>query len=275
MTNALSEGVFGFFDRIGLFWQSASAPARLPFIILDILIVAALFYFIYVLIRETHAWRILLGLLILFIFYLVSRLLGLTVVAWIFKNFFAVFIVAIPVVFQPELRGALERLGRIKLSEFPKEANLDRIIDILTNAPDILSKSKTGALLIIQRKDGLKEYIETGTKLNADLSTPLLLNIFQKNSPFHDGAVVIVGNKIIAASCLVPIRERYVKQSGMRHQAGIAAAKETDALIIIVSEETGEISVMSEGKIKKELTRFDLRKVLLEELKGEKKEKEV
>src|SRR3990172_6053886 len=126
MTNALSEGGFGFFDRIGLFWQSASAPARLPFIILDILIVAALFYFIYVLIRETHAWRILLGLLILFIFYLVSRLLGLTVVAWIFKSFFAVFIVAIPVVFQPELRGALERLGRIKLSEFPKEANLDR-----------------------------------------------------------------------------------------------------------------------------------------------------
>lgn len=273
MTELFSRGILEFFEKIGFFWQGLSISTRLPLIILDILIVTALFYWLYIIIRETRAWRIFIGLLVLLLFFLLAKLLGLSVVSWIFKSFFAVFIVAIPVVFQPELRAALEKLGRIKLSEFQKEADIDRAIEILTNASDLLSKSETGALLVIQRKDGLKEYIETGTLLNADLSTPLLLNIFQKRAPLHDGAVIIVNNKIKAASCLVPIEERYFKQpAGMRHQAGLAISKETDAVVIVVSEETKEISTMTGGKMRKNISRFDLRKILLEELKGQKDE---
>jgi len=270
MTDLISRGVLGFFEKIGLFWESIGSLSRLPFIILDILITAFLFYLLYLLIRETRAWRIFLGLLVVLLVMLMSKLLGLSTLNWIFKYFLTMLVVAIPVVFQPELRAALEKLGRIRLSEFPQKGkDLERIVDEIVTACDTLAKTETGALIAIQRRTGLKDYAETGTPLNADLSSLLLLNIFQKRAPLHDGAVIVVGNKIKAAGCLLPLDDTRVKSSfGARHQAAFALSKETDALVIVVSEEKGEISLAKEGKMFLSLSPFDLKQALITELKG-------
>lgn len=272
MPDPFLKELLSFFERVSLFWQSQTISSRFPFIILDILIASALFYWLYVLIHETRAWRIFIGLLLIGVFFIFSRLLGLSVINWIFKNFFAVLVVAIPVVFQPELRSALEKIGRVKLTDFPKEESFDKVIDEITSAVDQLKKSGTGALIVIQRKDGLREYIETGTILNADISAPLILNIFQKRSPLHDGALIISDNKIKAASCLLPIEEKLKSPLGMRHQAAFTLSKLTDALVIVVSEERSEISLAYDGKLKRNLSCFDLKKILLSELQGEKGE---
>lgn len=269
MSDFFSKGILGFFERVGMFWDSLSVPSRLPFIILDILIVALLFYLFYLLIRETRAWRIFLGLLVIVLVMLLSKLLGLTTLNWIFKSFITALVVAIPVVFQPELRAALEKLGRIKLSEFPQKAvEIENIVNEIVAACEAMAKNETGALIAIQRRTGLKDYAETGTLLNADLSTSLLINIFQKKAPLHDGAVIVVGNKIKAAGCLLPFEETQRKALGARHQAALSLSKETDALVIVVSEEKKDISVVLEGKMTSGLSSFDLKQVLLSELKG-------
>lgn len=273
MNDLIQKVALGFFERVGIFWDFLSSSARLPFIILDILIVALLFYWLYVFIRETRAWRIFLGLIVIILFMLMSKLLGLTTLNWIFKNFLTVLVVAIPVVFQPELRVALEKLGQIRLSEFSqKPKDVDKQVDELVSACETLSKAEIGALIAIQRGVGLKEYAETGTWLNADISAPLLINIFQKRAPLHDGAVIIAGNKIQAAGCLLPVENTRVRQSfGARHQSALALSKETDALVIVVSEEKGDISVAKGGKMALSLSAFDLKQVLVSELKGESK----
>jgi|UniRef100_A0A7V3JAP1 diadenylate cyclase len=270
MLDSVQRVILEFFEKTGVFWNSI-ASFKSPFVILDILIVALIFYWLYVLIRETRAWRISLGLGIILLVMLFAKLLDLRTLNWIFKHFLTALVVAIPVVFQPELRSALEKLGRIRLSEFPqKSKDVERVIDEIVSAVSILAQNKTGALIVLQQRTGLREYIETGVLLNADLSVPLLLNIFQKNAPLHDGAIIVVGNKIKAAGCLLPLAETKTKQTfGARHQAALGLSRETDALIIVVSEENGEISLAKDGKMTSKLSDFDLKKLLLLELKGE------
>ena len=272
MGDSVKNSILGFFERVGTFWSFISSTSKMPFIILDVLVVAILIYWLYILIRETRAWRIMLGLVIIFIAMLISKLLGLITLNWIFKNFTTVLIVAIPVVFQPELRMALEKLGRIRLAEFPQKGqDLDKMVDKIVDAADNLAKARTGALIVIQRKTGLKDYAETGTVLNADLSSLLLSNIFQKNAPLHDGAVIVIGSKIKAAGCLLPLEDTKINRTfGARHQSALALSKETDALIIVVSEENGKISLACGGEMTSGISPFDLKTTLLSELRGKK-----
>lgn len=239
------------------------------FAALDILIVAFIFYYIYRWIKETRAFRIFLGIFVIVLFLLTSKILGLSTLNWLIKNFITMIVVAIPVVFQPELRAALEKLGRVRFRhEIPLKAQeKEKIIEEVVSAVDVLSKTESGALIVFQREDPLKEYIETGTILEADLSTNLLLNIFSKKAPLHDGAVIIEGRKIKAAGCLLPLDDSKRKEVlGARHRAALGISKETDALVVVVSEETGQISLVSQGKMLS-LSPFELKQSLSQELK--------
>jgi len=265
MQNWFSQIGVDIFERMGRFWSSFGETSRLPFVVLDIFLVTLLFYWLYILIRETRAWRIFLGLLVILLVMLMAKILGLVTLNWIFKNFLTALVVAIPVVFQPELRTALEKIGRIRLAEFPqKKKEWEKIIDEVVTACDLLSKSQTGALIVFQRRTGLKDYAETGTILDAEVSANLLLNIFQKKAPLHDGAVIIANNRIKAAGCLLPLdNARTDSHYGTRHQSALTLSQETDALIVVVSEETGAISLAFEGQMNSGISSFDLKHALL------------
>lgn len=258
------EGKMEFLGKLGRLFTIIPS-ANKPFIFLDILIVALLIYWLYVLIKETRAWRILLGITVVLVILLLSRLLGLITLNWIIKNFLTMLVVAIPVVFQPELRAALEKIGRVRLlTPTLMKGDKEKIIDNIAEAASLLAKSGNGALIVIQRQTGLRDYAETGTILDALVSTPLLLNIFSKRTPLHDGAVIISGSKILAAGCMLPLDESRLKYNqGARHRAALGISKETDALVVLVSEEEKNISLVSGGKIESDLSAFDLKQKLL------------
>ncbi len=220
--------------------------------ILDIGIVAVLIYFVFAFVKGTKATRIIYGIIILSIVVVIGRLLSLQTLNWVLSHLTLLIIVAIPVVFQPELRRALERLGRAKFIGSNKKMSLN-VKDII-QAIDILKKNKIGALIVLQRKTGLLEYIESGTELNANLSTALLLNIFFPNSPLHDGAVIISSNKILAAGCMLPLTEgEYSLTYGTRHKAAIGVTENTDAVALVVSEERGEVSIAVDGQLEEKI----------------------
>lgn len=260
--------VLGAKDEIIYFWSSLDISQN-PFFILDIIIVAVFVYWLYVLIKETRAMRILYGIIILALLFLVGRLLNLAALNYLLKALMTMLIVAIPVVFQPELRSALEKLGRADIvSDFRrlKRSEISSIIIEIIGAVKELAKTKTGALIVIGQKTGLKDIIETGTLLNAKISEELLLTIFQPRTALHDGAVIIRGNRIAAAGCTLPLSEkRFDSQIGTRHRAAIGLTEQTDAVTIIVSEETGKISLTAKGILSHDVDEKKL-KDLLEEL---------
>lgn len=223
-----------------------------PLLVVDILIVAILFYWVYVFLKETRAMRILYGLLFLLTLMALGKLLNLILLNWILKNLMTMLIVAIPVVFQPELRNALEKLGRSKLLG---DLNLSKegynyVINEIVSAANTLSKQKIGALIIVARQTGLKEYIDNGVSLDATVSSDLLRSIFFPRSPLHDGAVIISGDKIISACSILPVSQVALSSNlGTRHKAGIGISEISDAVAIIVSEETGSISLAIGGKL--------------------------
>lgn len=222
--------------------------------ILDILLVAAVLYRLYVMIKDTRALALLKGLIMLLIATLVSKWLGLNVIFWILQKTLTVVMVALPVVFQPELRRALEQLGRGKM--FKKYMLLDEeatesLLDHMVKAIAILARNKIGALIVVERETGLNDYIETGIKIDGLVSSEFLVNLFIPNTPLHDGAAVLRGNRIIAAGCLLPLTEdrSLNKELGTRHRAAIGVSEQTDAAVIVVSEETGIVSVAQGGKL--------------------------
>jgi len=222
----------------------------------DILIVSILFYWLYSLIRETRAVPIIYGILLLAIIWLIAKVLQLNLLMFLLQNVLTALIVAIPVVFQPELRNALVKIGRTRISSNLldlKKKDIDEVISVLSRSCRILAKNKTGALLVIARSDKLKEHIEKGQTLDARLTLDLLLTIFTPKSPLHDGAVIISGNRIKAARAILPLsaENRYSYQYGTRHKAAVGLSSVSDAVIIIVSEETGDISVSVNGEIYK------------------------
>lgn len=267
--------ILGAFDKASYLWDSLSLSFS-PYMVIDVLIVAITIYWIYIFLRETRAMRIVYGLIFLAILALVGRLLNLILLNWILKYLITMLVVAIPIVFQPELRSALERLGRARflgdlgsLSRY----NLQRLVDELVNAADILSSQKNGALIVIQRKTGLREYIANGVNIEARVSAELLLSIFFPKSPLHDGATIINGDKIIAAGCTLPINEAPLEYLGLgtRHRAAISLSEISDAIVIVVSEETGLISLAVNGHLDKRISRDSLKQQLLKNFRSNKK----
>ena len=226
-----------------------------PFFVLDILIVALLLYGAYLFLHETRAMRILYGIIVLLAVALLGRYFNLVLLNWILKYLMTMLVVAIPIVFQPELRTALEKLGRARfISDFSLSKESSKVIEDIIAAVGILSKQKIGALIVIQRQTGLREYIENGIELNAQISRDLLLSIFFPKSPLHDGAVFIVEDRVVSARSTLPVSETYANPAlGTRHRAGIGITEESDAISIIVSEETGIVSVAVGGKLERRI----------------------
>ena len=221
--------------------------------IVDIVLVAFVLYKLYILIKDTRAVALLKGLVVLLVATLVSKWLGLNVINWLLQKTMTVVMVALPVVFQPELRRALEQLGRgnlLKKSSLNEE-EAQRLIDELAKTVTVLSKNKIGALIVLERETGLNDYIETGLKVDGLVSSEFLMNIFIPNTPMHDGAVVIRGNRVMAAGCLLPLTEdrSLNKELGTRHRAAIGISEQTDCIVVVVSEETGTISIAQGGRL--------------------------
>ncbi len=228
-----------------------------PILVLDIIIVAVLFYWVYVFLKETRAMRILYGLLFLLILMALGKLLNLVLLNWILKSLMTILIVAIPVVFQPELRTALEKLGRTKfLGElsFTKK-DYSQVINEILAALHMFSEQKIGALIILKRKDGLREFIDNGIEVDATVSAELLSSVFFPKSPLHDGAVIIEGDKIVSASSILPVSQAILGGNlGTRHKAAVGVTEDSDALAIVASEETGGLSLAVGGKLETKMT---------------------
>ena len=231
--------------------------------VIDTGLVAFFLYRIYAMLKNTRAAALVKGLMVLAMLVVISKWLNLHVINWILEKAMTMMMVALPVVFQPELRRTLEQIGRGRL--FRKrveldEAELNDMIEAVANAAVIMGQRKVGALIVFERAVGLEERIETGVKIDGLVTDSLLLNIFEKDTPLHDGAVIIRGNRIVAASCLLPLTDaRGLSQElGTRHRAAIGISEQSDALVVVVSEETGTVSVTRNGEIYRYLRREDV-----------------
>ena len=236
--------------------------------VLDILIVAFLLYELLMLTKETRASAVLKGLVTLVVASWVSDLLGLTALNWVLLNVVNNGAVVLVILFQPELRKALEQLGRGAIHKTAVSADLEEsghIVNEITSCLLTLSRRRVGALIVIEQRIGLKDVIETGTSLNSQISAALLENIFEPNTPLHDGAVVIRGPRIMAAACILSLSEGkgISRELGTRHRAALGVTETTDAISLIVSEETGTISVARNGRLTRHLDRAALEDLLL------------
>ncbi len=235
---------------------------------LDIAIVTFVFYKAIMLIRGTRAEQLVKGLAVLLIATVVSRQLQLFALYWILDRFMTLGIVAIPIVFQPELRRALETLGRGKLfarsSQPFSDIDFDRMLDELIKAVQVLVKKRIGALIVLERDTGLNEFIETGISIDGQVSAELLINIFFPRSPLHDGAAIVRGNRVAAAGCFLPLTENpnLSKELGTRHRAALGISEQSDAVCIVVSEETGSVSLAHNGKLTRFLDEKTLRQMI-------------
>jgi diadenylate cyclase len=228
--------------------------------LVDIGIVSVLLYYILLWLQGTRAVSLVRGLILLLIVYVVGRLLGLYTINWLFDKFAAAIAVMLVILFQPELRRTLERFGRGRFLGALGFAPISQggfYVRHIVRAVEQLSESQTGALIVIERLSGMTEYLESGVRLDALLSGELLLSIFDPRSPLHDGAVIIQGDRIMAASCLLPISESRLldKRLGTRHRAAVGVSELTDALVVVVSEKTGIISLAENGYLTQSLTR--------------------
>lgn len=259
------QKVLGVSDKASYFLNQFDFH-RQPFEILDIILVTLLIYWVYVLLKETRAMRILYGIAVLVVIMVLGRLLQLQALNFILTYVLAAMVVAIPVVFQPELRSALERLGRTKfVGEFGglKMNKLEEIITEILKALDFLSEEKRGAIIVLTRQTGLRDIIASGVRLDAEISKQLLITIFSPKTPLHDGAVIISGDKIVAANCWLPLTEQEFNfDLGTRHRAAAGITTDTDAIVLVVSEETGKISIAVGGNLTTDLKTPQLKELL-------------
>ena len=238
--------------------------------IIDIFVVAIIIYYILAIVKETRAKQLIKGIALVFAVFFISQWLHLNALNYILSATLQVGAFALVVIFQPELRNLLERMGRIKvgrLIDFGSDTlndELERSIQSIAVAAEDMSATKTGALMVIEGETKLGEYISTGTMLDASVSSALLENIFVPNTPLHDGAVIIRGNKVITAGCLLPLtpNTNLSRDLGTRHRAAIGLSEVTDAVIVVVSEETGKISVAREGSLTRNLSGEALTRLL-------------
>ncbi|OPX84150.1 MAG: DNA integrity scanning protein DisA [Pelotomaculum sp. PtaB.Bin104] len=239
--------------------------------VIDILIVAYIVYKLMLMIKGTRAVQLIKGLAVLLIATALSSMLNLYTMNWLLKQAMTALVVALPVVFQPELRRALEKLGRgqfLKHGSLAPQAQGDisqvKIIAEITRATTIMSKNKIGALIVLVRETGLEEHIDTGLKIDGLVSAEFLVNIFIPKTPLHDGAVIIRNGRVVAAACFLPLSENpnLTSDLGTRHRAGIGIGEHSDAVAVIVSEETGIISMAVEGILTRNLDEASLQERL-------------
>jgi diadenylate cyclase len=255
------QGLFGqLIDEVnGLLRQVTWAT------VVDILLVALIFYSILRLFRGTQAVSLLRGLLVVALVALLAAS-RLTAFNWLMRNSFPVILVAIPVIFQPELRRALERLGRTApfLGRGGRETAAQRVMHEVILAVETLSRERTGALIVLEGETGLEEYLESGQRVDAQVSARLLTTIFFPGTPLHDGAVIVRGDRVVAAACVLPLTARALPDGtlGTRHRAAVGITEQCDALAVVVSEETGIISVARNGRIARRLDAQRLRRIL-------------
>lgn len=225
--------------------------------ILEIIILAVLVYEFLLWIKNTRAWELLKGLLVIAAFITAAAILHLTTIMWLIERISTAAIIATVVIFQPELRKALEQLGSRNFitNLIPDNGAADastHTIDEIIRATFEMAKKKTGALIVIQENQSLKEIEDTGIRINGIVSSALLINIFEKNTPLHDGAVTIVGDTVTAATCYLPLSDADIsKDFGTRHRAALGISETSDAVTIVVSEETGRVSVAAHGKLRR------------------------
>jgi len=236
--------------------------------IIDILIVAVIIYELLLLTRHTRGSALLKGLFLLLVIMLLSNLVGLKSLNWLMLAILQNGALVLVILFQPEFRKALERMGRSRLLTKGNRRSVDEERDTVTSeivqTVVDLSRRRVGALLVFERKTGLEDVIETGTRLNAEISAPLLENIFEPNTPLHDGAVVIRDDQVIAAACILPLAEAsgVSRELGTRHRAAIGISENTDAAVVVVSEETGIVSMARDGALKRPLSTDELKAFL-------------
>lgn len=241
------------------FEKYLTIPEIYPSDIIEIVVISVLVYYVIIWFRKSRAWVLLKGILMLVIFMVVASIFNLTTLLWLINKFLSAGIIALVIIFQPELRRALEQLGKknvfFKILKFgnniTEDGISDKSIEEIIRATLEMAKVKTGALIVVARDHDLSQYCETGIDIGAKITSQLLINIFEKNTPLHDGAVIIEGDTIVSATCYIPLSDStsISKDLGTRHRAGLGLSEVTDSIIIIVSEETGSVSVAREGKL--------------------------
>lgn len=245
---------------------------------MDVLVVSYIFYKGYSLIKETRAEQLLKGIILIFLLIPISDFFNLNMLLWILEKTITISVISIVIIFQPEIRKALEHIGRTSFVEkiiYEDEEVMHGVINEIVNAVEQLAEEKTGALIVIEQKTGLSDIINTGTKIDAEVSSALLQNIFVVNTPLHDGATIIRNDRIIAAGCFLPLtaNDKLNKQLGTRHRAGIGVTEITDCLTIIVSEETGVISLAVNGRLLRNYDKEKLRTILVKIMKSRQNKK--
>ena len=249
---------------MGAFWEKASIYLNLPKItmtdVVEILIITFLFYYMLVWIKNTRAWVLLKGIMVILLFVLVAAVFQMNTIIWIAKNTLSVAITAIVIIFQPEIRKALENLGQknfltsfftFDFSKGEIAKFTDKTINELVKACYEMGKVKTGALIVIEDEIVLSEYERTGIAVDGILTSQLLINIFEKNTPLHDGAVIVRGDRVVSATCYLPLTDSLSisKDLGTRHRAAVGISEVSDSLTIVVSEETGKVSIAMGGDL--------------------------
>lgn len=232
--------------------------------IIDILAVSFLIYQFYKIISGTRALLALRGIVLIILIFLISKLFYLQTLNWLISYVINFAVIALIVIFQPELRRILTQIGQNPVWGFLFKSNVNVLIPEIIEAVKNLSHKKIGALIVMKRETDLTKIIETGIKIDAIVSNELILSIFNKKSPIHDGAIIVENDRIIAAGCFLPLSEdeNISKNFGTRHRAALGLSEESDALVIVVSEETGNISVAVQGKLKCQLKKEELKKYL-------------
>jgi diadenylate cyclase len=253
-----------FLGRLSEFYSKASVVLGMPDIsisvvdIIEILIISFLFYHILLWIKSTRAWNLFKGIIVILLFVLIAVIFQMNTIVWLAENTLNVGLIALVIIFQPELRNALENLGGknvfgglFSINREEENKYSDHTIEELIKASYAMGKVKTGALIVIEDEISLNEYIRTGIDVDALVSSQLLINIFEKNTPLHDGAIIVRGNRVISATCYLPLSDSMTlsKDLGTRHRAAVGISEVSDSLTIVVSEETGKVSLAMHGQI--------------------------
>ena len=255
-----------------LFWLNI--PSVTVIDIVEIILIAFLLYSILVWIKNTRAWALFKGIIVIVVFVLIAALFQMNTILWLAGKLINVGIIALAVIFQPELRKALDQLGRKRFFLGMLSWDIDRAVkrfsertaSEMVKATFEMAKVKTGALIVVEKDIMLSEYERTGIPLDSLVSSQLLINIFEKNTPLHDGAVIVRGDRIVSATCYLPLSDNMEldKELGTRHRAAVGISEVSDSLTIIVSEETGAVSVAVGGEIRRGLDGDELKKMLME-----------
>ena len=272
MGRIISQFVQSISDMAEVLWRNLNVSDYSFFQVgLDIFLVAILFYWLIQLIRGTRATNIVFGLFLLAVVFAVSRWLQLLALGWLLDRLLTVILVAIPIIFQQELRRGLEKLGRTKFFLAQEAKEMDFIRSEIIESCFDLSKKHVGALFVFRGEVSLKEYVDTGVLLSARVSKELLQTIFKPGSPLHDGAVILDQNRLVAAGCILPHSfKEYGHRFGTRHKAALGLSESTDARVLVVSEQRGTVSFVSEGNIEEDITPARAQALLTEILKPKK-----